>query len=75
MIRLVNERTEIKASAFEWVDSVYVREGARVQYLFAVYELLQAKQRLAGSRSQAAQAKYGLAYKLMVYEYYYNSVY
>lgn len=31
MIRPVNERTEIKASVTEWVDSVYVKEGSRVQ--------------------------------------------
>ena len=31
MIRPVNERTEIKASVTEWVDSVYVREGVRVR--------------------------------------------
>lgn len=31
MVRPVNERTEIKASVSEWVDSVYVREGTRLQ--------------------------------------------
>lgn len=31
MVRPVNERTELKASVSEWVDSVYVREGARLQ--------------------------------------------
>ncbi len=31
MVRPVNERTEVKASVSEWVDSVYVREGARLQ--------------------------------------------
>lgn len=31
MIRPVNERTEIKASVTEWVDSVYVKEGSRVK--------------------------------------------
>lgn len=38
----------------------------------SVYEHLQAKQRLASSQSQAVQAKYELAYKLAVYDYYYN---
>lgn len=31
MIRPINERTEIRASISEWVDSVYVREGSRLQ--------------------------------------------
>ena len=31
MVRPVNERTEIKASVSEWVDSVYVREGFHLQ--------------------------------------------
>jgi multidrug resistance efflux pump len=31
MVRPVNERTEVKASVSEWVDSVYVREGSRLQ--------------------------------------------
>lgn len=31
MVRPVNERTEVKASVSEWVDSVYVREGASLQ--------------------------------------------
>jgi len=31
MVRPVNERTELKASVSEWVDSVYVREGSRLQ--------------------------------------------
>lgn len=38
----------------------------------SVYEHLQAKQKLANSQSQAVQAKYELAYKLAVYDYYYN---
>lgn len=38
----------------------------------SVYEHLQAKQRLANSQSQAVQAKYELAYKLAVYDYYHN---
>ena len=38
----------------------------------SVYEHLQAKQRLANSQSQAVQAKYELAYKLAVCDYYYN---
>ncbi|MEN6354626.1 MAG: HlyD family efflux transporter periplasmic adaptor subunit [Bacteroidales bacterium] len=31
MVRPVNERTEVKSSVSEWVDSVYVREGAQLQ--------------------------------------------
>lgn len=38
----------------------------------SVYEHLQAKQKLASSQSQSVQAKYELAYKLTVYDYYYN---
>lgn len=38
----------------------------------SVYEHLQAKQRLANSQSQAVQAKYELAYKQAVYDYYYD---
>ena len=38
----------------------------------SVYEHLQAKQKLASSQSQSVQAKYELAYKLAVYDYYYN---
>lgn len=38
----------------------------------SVYEHLQAKQKHANSQSQAVQAKYELAYKLVVYDYYYN---
>lgn len=40
--------------------------------IISVYENLQAKQKLANSQSQAVQAKYELAYKLAVYDYYYN---
>ena len=38
----------------------------------SVYEHLQAKQKLANSQSQSVQAKYELAYKLAVYDYYYR---
>ena len=38
----------------------------------SVYEHLQAKQKLASSQSQSVQAKYELAYKLAVYDYYYR---
>jgi len=31
MVRPVSERTEVKASVSEWVDSVYVREGSHLQ--------------------------------------------
>jgi outer membrane protein len=39
----------------------------------SVYEHLQVKQRLANSQSQAVQAKYDLAYKIMLHEYYYSN--
>jgi outer membrane protein len=38
----------------------------------STYEHLLARQRLANSQSQAAQAKFDLAYKLIVYEYYHK---
>ncbi|MDO5665841.1 MAG: HlyD family efflux transporter periplasmic adaptor subunit [Bacteroidia bacterium] len=50
MIRPVNERAEIKASVSEWVDSVYVREGAYLQQGDTILRLrtdnLLARQRL-----------------------------
>ena len=38
----------------------------------SIYELLQAKQRLANSQSQAMQAKHELNYKIILYNYYHK---
>lgn len=65
-VETANQSVTAHAEAFRFATEMF-NAGK-----LSVYEHLQAKQRLADSRSRAAQAKYELAYKLVVFEYYHK---